>query len=334
MRAMILRHPRAPLEVESGRAVRALGPDDLSIRVLACGVCRTDVHEVDGDLIVPKLPIVPGHEIVGRVEALGAAVERWRVGDRLGVSWLASTCGVCDFCRSGRENLCDRGRFTGLDVDGGYAEVAVADGRFCFPLPPSIPDVAAAPLLCAGAIGYRALRFVSEGQRIGLYGFGAAAHIAVQVARHRGQEVFAFTRPGDRAGQEFALRMGASWAGGSDAAPPDLLDGAVIFAPVGELIPKALASTVKGGTVVAAGIHLSDVPSFPYRLLWDERVVRSVANLTRADAAEYLALAEQIPIRTTTTSFPLREANEALARLRSGQIEGAAVLVPESAGRA
>jgi propanol-preferring alcohol dehydrogenase len=328
MHAMVLQKPRAALVASPEAQPRQLGPNDLSLRVLACGVCRTDLHEVDGDLPAHKLPVVPGHEIVGRVEAVGPAVERWRVGDRVGVTWLASTCGVCDFCRSGRENLCDRAEFTGYDVDGGYAEVAVADARFCFRLASSLGDVAVAPLLCAGAIGYRAMRFVADGKRVGLYGFGAAAHLAAQVARHRGQEVYAFTRPGDLAGQEFARKMGAEWAGGSDSAPPEPLDGAVLFAPVGELIPRALASTVKGGTVVAAGIHMSDLPSFPYRLLWGERVVRSVANLTRRDAEEFLALAEQIPIRTTTTPFPLSEANDALARLRTGRIEGAAVLVP------
>jgi propanol-preferring alcohol dehydrogenase len=328
MRAMVLREPRASLESDPVREARNLGPNDVSLRVLACGVCRTDLHEVDGDLPPHKMPVVPGHEIVGRVEAVGSAVESWRVGDRVGVSWLGSTCGVCGFCRSGRENLCDQAQFTGYDLDGGYAEVAVADARYCFRLPPSFSDLAVAPLLCAGAIGYRAMRFVADGKRIGLYGFGAAAHLAVQVAQHRGQEVFAFTRPGDLAGQEFARKMGASWAGGSDATPPESLDGAVIFAPVGELLPTALASTIKGGTVVAAGIHMSDLPSFPYRLLWNERVLRSVANLTRADAEEFLALAEQIGIRTTTTPFPLSQANEALAGLRAGRIEGAAVLVP------
>jgi alcohol dehydrogenase, propanol-preferring len=262
------------------------------------------------------------------VIATGREVERLRPGDRVGVPWLGWTCGVCAWCRSGRENLCDRARFTGYHIDGGYAEYTVAHDRFCFPLPPEFSDIAAAPLLCAGLIGYRALRLAGEAERIGLYGFGAAAHIAAQVAHHRGQRVFAFTKPGDRAGQDFARGLGAAWAGGSDTPPPEPLDAALIFAPVGALVPAALAATAKGGTVVCAGIHMSDIPSFPYRLLWEERVVRSVANLTRQDGEEFLTLAPLVPVRTATVALPLADANEALRRLREGRIEGAAVLVP------
>jgi alcohol dehydrogenase, propanol-preferring len=304
------------------------GPGEVLLRVRACGVCRTDLHIVDGDLARPKLPLIPGHEIVGHVVRLGEGVTRLKPGDRVGVPWLGWTCGACAYCRSGRENLCERARFTGYDIDGGYAELAIADARYCFPLPEAFTDVAAAPLLCAGLIGYRALRLAGEVERLGLYGFGAAAHIAAQVARHRGQKVFAFTRPGDRAAQDFARGLGAAWAGGSDAPPPERLDAALIFAPVGALVPAALAATAKGGTVVCAGIHMSDIPSFAYRLLWEERVVRSVANLTRRDGEEFLSLAPQVPVRTTTVALPLSDANEALRRLRAGEIEGAAVLVP------
>lgn len=306
----------------------APGPGQILIRVAACGVCRTDLHIVDGELTGPKLPIVPGHEIVGYVAGLGEGVTTLELGDRVGVPWLGYTCGACAYCRSGRENLCDQARFTGYQIDGGYADYAVADSRFCFPLPPGLDDVATAPLLCAGLIGYRALRLAGEAERLGLYGFGAAAHIVAQVARHRGQRVFAFTREGDRSGQEFALSLGAEWAGGSDRQPPELLDAALIFAPAGALVPAALAATAKGGTVVCAGIHMSDIPSFAYRLLWEERVLRSVANLTRRDGEEFLALAPQVPVRTTTHRFPLKDANEALAALREGRLNGAAVLVP------
>jgi propanol-preferring alcohol dehydrogenase len=271
---------------------------------------------------------VPGHEIIGIVEAVGADVERWRAGDRVGVPWLGWTCGVCAYSRSGRENLCDRARFTGYQIDGGYAEYAVADARFCFAIPAGFGDIEAAPLMCAGLIGYRALRLAGEAKRLGLYGFGAAAHIAAQVARFRGQDVFAFTKPGDAKGQAFARSLGASWAGGSDEKPPEPLDAALIFAPVGLLVPAALAATAKGGIVVCAGIHMSDIPQFPYCLLWQERVLRSVANLTRRDGEEFLAIASKIPVRTTTIRFPLAQANEALTQLRVGSFEGAAVLVP------
>jgi propanol-preferring alcohol dehydrogenase len=298
------------------------------LRVAACGVCRTDLHIDDGEPAAPKLPLVPGHEIVGTVLAAGDEASSLRPGMRVGVPWLGWTCGECPYCRSGRENLCDRARFTGYQIDGGYADHAVADERFCFPIPPAYGDVEVAPLLCAGLIGYRALRLAGAAGRLGLYGFGAAAHIAVQVARHQGQRVYAFTRPGDRAGQDFARALGADWAGPSDALPPEPLDAAILFAPVGALVPAALAATAKGGTVVCAGIHMSDVPSFPYRLLWEERVVRSVANLTRADGEAFLALAPEVPVRTSTTAFPLGEANEALEALRRGRIAGAAVLVP------
>lgn len=328
MRAMILAKPRSTLQLEERPIPPQPGPHEVLIKIHACGVCRTDLHIVDGELTSPKLPLVPGHEIVGKVVAVGIGVERLREGDRVGVPWLGSTCGQCDYCRSGRENLCERAKFTGYQIDGGFADYTVANEHFCFPIPPVFGDVEAAPLLCAGLIGYRALRLAGDADRLGLYGFGAAAHIAIQVARHRGQRVFAFTKPGDRAGQDFARGLGAVWAGGSDGPPPEPLDAALIFAPVGALVPTALRATAKGGTVVCAGIHMSDIPSFPYRILWEERVVRSVANLTRHDGEEFLAIAQQVPVRTTTTAFPLAQANEALAQLRAGRIEGAAVLVP------
>jgi alcohol dehydrogenase, propanol-preferring len=328
MRAMLFEGRGKPLRLEGQADAATPGPGQVAIRIGACGVCRTDLHIVDGELDRPKLPLIPGHEIVGTVDQLGAGVGSLKPGDRVGVPWLGWTCGQCVYCRSGRENLCEAARFTGYQIDGGYAERAVADARFCFSIPAGYDDVAAAPLLCAGLIGYRALRLAGDAERLGLYGFGAAAHIAVQVARHRGQKVFAFTKPGDIAGQEFARGLGAVWAGGSDRLPPEPLDAALIFAPVGALVPAALAATAKGGTVVCAGIHMSDIPSFPYHLLWQERVIRSVANLTRADGEEFLALAPQVPVRTTTEAFPLAEANEALRRLRAGAIEGAAVLVP------
>jgi len=304
------------------------GPGQVLLRVRACGVCRTDLHVVDGELAQPKLPLIPGHEIIGTVESLGPGARRFRKGDRVGVPWLGWTCGECAYCRGGRENLCDRARFTGYQIDGGYADYAVAFENFCFAIPPGFGDVEAAPLMCAGLIGYRALRLAGDAKRIGLYGFGAAAHIAAQVARHRGQQVFAFTRPGDAKSQAFARSLGASWAGGSDQSPPEPLDAALIFAPVGPLVPAALEVTAKGGTVVCAGIHMSDIPSFPYRILWEERVLRSVANLTRQDGEEFLAIAAQVPVRTTTIHFPLAEANTALEQLRAGSFEGAAVLVP------
>jgi propanol-preferring alcohol dehydrogenase len=327
MHAMQLERAHAPLRL-SDVEVPHPGRQEVLLRVLACGVCRTDLHILDGELAQPRLPLIPGHEVVGVVVALGQDVERLRAGDRVGVPWLGWTCGECDFCLRGRENLCERARFTGYHIDGGYAQYAVANERYCFAIPERFADVEAAPLLCAGLIGYRALRLAGEAARIGLYGFGAAAHIAVQVARHRGQEVFAFTRPGDHAGQAFARSLGANWAGGSDETPPEPLDAALLFAPVGALVPAALAATARGGTVVCAGIHMSDIPQFPYRLLWEERVVRSVANLTRDDGLEFLAVAGRVPVVTTTERFALAEANEALTRLRAGNIEGAAVLVP------
>ena len=328
MRAIILAKPQAALRLEERPNPPRPGPHEVLIRVHACGVCRTDLHIVDGELTSPKLPLVPGHEIVGTVTETGPGVEQLHPGDRVGVPWLGWTCGTCEYCRSGRENLCARARFTGYQIDGGFADYTVAHERFCFPMPSRFSDVEAAPLLCAGLIGHRALRLAGDAGKLGLYGFGAAAHIAIQVARHRGQQVFAFTRPGDTAGQDFARGLGAVWAGGSDGLPPEPLDAALIFAPVGALVPAALRATGKGGTVVCAGIHMSDIPSFPYRILWEERMVRSVANLTRRDGEEFLAIAQEVPIHTTTTAFPLAEANDALARLREGRIEGAAVLVP------
>jgi propanol-preferring alcohol dehydrogenase len=328
MKAMVLDEPQQPLRFDTDRPQPMPGVGEVLIRVRACGVCRTDLHVVDGELPHPRLPLIPGHEIVGTVEAVGPKVERIRPGERVGVPWLGWTCGECGYCRNGQENLCARARFTGYQIDGGYAEYAVAHEHYCFAIPPAFGDEQAAPLLCAGLIGYRALRFASDGRRLGLYGFGAAAHIAIQVARHRGQEVYAFTKPGDAAGQAFARNLGAVWAGGSDAAPPDELDAAIIFAPVGALVPAALAATGKGGTVVCAGIHMSDIPAFPYRLLWEERKLCSVANLTRRDGEEFMAIAAQIPVRTTTVAFPLAEANEALSALRDGRIKGAAVLIP------
>src|SRR5213083_2068319 len=295
-----------------------LEPGQVRIRVHACGVCRTDLHVVDGELADPKLPLVPGHQAVGTiVEGDG------EVGARVGVPWLGWSCGECRYCRSGRENLCDRARFTGYLIDGGYAEYAVADARFCFPLPDQYADLEAAPLLCAGLIGYRSLVAAGEAERLGLYGFGAAAHIVAQVARHQGRRVFAFTRAGDRDAQRFALGLGAEWAGTSDAPPPEPLDAAIIFAPAGPLVPAALRAVVKGGTVVCAGIHMSDIPTFPYDILWGERTLRSVANLTRKDGTEFLALAPRVPVRTEIEPHPLERANEALERLRAGKVKGA-----------
>ncbi|MEZ4334493.1 MAG: zinc-dependent alcohol dehydrogenase family protein [Myxococcota bacterium] len=302
------------------------GPGRIRIAVSACGVCRTDLHVVDDELPDPSLPIVPGHEIVGRVDALGPGVDAFALGDRVGVPWLGFTCGECDLCRRGLENLCDRARMTGYQIDGGYAEFAVADARYCFALPDAYDDVEAAPLLCAGLIGYRALRMAGDAQRLGLYGFGAAAHLVAQVARHEGRAVYAFTRDGDFAAQRFAREQGCVWAGSSLERPPETLDAAILFAPVGALVPAALRVVGKGGTVVCGGIHMSDIPSFPYRDLWEERVVRSVANLTRTDARAFLALAPRVPVRCATETFALGEANEALARLREGRLTGAAVL--------
>lgn len=326
---MVLDAPKQPLRL---RDVLKPRPDSnqLLVRVSACAVCRTDLHIIDGELPGPKLPLIPGHEIVGRVEEIGRDAKQFREGDRVGIPWLAWTCGQCKFCRSGRENLCDRARFTGYNIDGGYADYAVADARFCFPIPNHFDNVAAAPLLCAGLIGFRALRKCGDPKRLGLYGFGAAAHIVAQVARFEGREVFAFTRPGDLETKKFAQRLGAKWVGGSDQAPPEELDAAIIFAPVGALMPVALRYLEKGGAVVSAGIHMSDIPSFPYRDLWGERALSSVANLTRRDGEEFLQIAPRVPVRTETTMFPLAQANEALARLRNGQIDGAAVLLIEA----
>jgi alcohol dehydrogenase, propanol-preferring len=299
------------------------GPGEVLVEIDACAVCRTDLHVVDGELPHPKLPIVPGHQIVGRVVGGG---QRFVAGERVGIPWLGWTDGDCRYCRSGRENLCDHARFTGYQLDGGYAEYAVADERFCFALPESYSDVHAAPLLCAGLIGYRSLRLAGDAERLGLYGFGASAHLVAQVARHQGRRVFAFTRAGDEEGQRFARSLGAEWAGGSDERPPEELDAAIIFAPVGALVPVALTALTKGGVVVCAGIHMSDIPSFPYELLWGERGVRSVANLTRLDGDEFLGLAPEVPVNTEVEAFPLDEANEALRRLRAGEIRGSAVL--------
>ena len=327
MRAQLLAAARRPL-IAAELPVPRPGPKQVLIAVRACAVCRTDLHVVDGELADPKLPLVPGHEIIGTIVENGEAADRFAVGDRVGVPWLGWTCGVFEYCRAGKENLCDRARFTGYQIDGGYAELAVADERYCFAIDPRYGDIEAAPLMCAGLIGYRTLRMAGDAERLGIYGFGAAAHIVAQVARHQGRRLFAFTRPGDLAAQDFARSLGAEWAGDSTALPPEPLDAALIFAPVGSLLPVALAATKKGGTVVCGGIHMSDIPSFPYRILWEERVLRSVANLTRRDAEEFLALAPEAGIRTQTVTFPLDRANEALADLRSGALQGAAVLVP------
>lgn len=329
MRAMVLERPRAPL-VARDIPDPAPGPGQVLLRVRACAVCRTDLHVIDGDLHDPKLPLVLGHEIVGAVAARGANATRFEIGTRVGVPWLGWTCGECIYCRSNRENLCIRARFTGYQIDGGYAECCVADERFCFALPDSYDDVHAAPLLCAGLIGYRALRAAGDAAALGMYGFGAAAHLIAQVAESQGRRVFAFTRPGDTAAQEFARQLGAEWAGGSDQSPPVELDAAILFAPVGALVPAALRAVAKGGTVVCAGIHMSDIPAFPYEILWGERVVRSVANLTRRDGEEFLALAPRIPVRTDVEPMPLDKANEAVQRLRAGQVHGAAVLTMDS----
>jgi propanol-preferring alcohol dehydrogenase len=325
MRAMVLRAPRQSLQLEE-MALPGPGPGQLRVRVDACAVCRTDLHIVDGELHEPKLPLIIGHQIVGMVDQLGEGVDGVELGDRVGIPWLGWTDGECRYCRSGRENLCDNGRFTGYDLDGGYAEAAVADSRYCFPLPVDYPSRQAAPLLCGGLIGYRALRFAGDAERLGLYGFGSAAHQIAQVARWQGRRVFAFTRAGDVEGQEFARSLGAEWAGASGDDPPEPLDAALIFAPVGELVPTALRALAKGGTVVCAGIHMSGIPSFPYELLWGERSVRSVANLTRQDAHEFLELAPRVPVHTEVELFPLEDANEALAHLRGGMIRGAAVI--------
>jgi propanol-preferring alcohol dehydrogenase len=333
VRAMVLDAPGRPLRAAAAEDPEP-GPGELLLEVAACGVCRTDLHIVDGELTEPKLPLVPGHQIVARAAAAGPGAERFPPGARVGVPWLGWTCGECRFCSSGRENLCDRAVFTGYGRDGGYAELAVADERFCFPVPEGFPDLQAAPLLCAGLIGYRSLRLAGDGERLGLYGFGAAAHIVCQVARHQGRRVFAFTRAGDEAAQAFARELGAEWAGDALGPPPEELDAAIVFAPVGELVPAALRAVSKGGAVVLGGIHMSDIPSLPYELLWGERVLRSVANLTRADGEEFLALAPRVPVRTEVELFPLEHANEALARLRAGELRGAAVLEVRPPGRA
>ncbi|MCJ1901715.1 MULTISPECIES: zinc-dependent alcohol dehydrogenase family protein [Paracoccus] len=327
MHAMLLHRIGAPL-VWTELPDRDPGPGEIRVRVLACGVCRTDLHVVDGELPDPVLPIIPGHEIVGRIEALGPGVTGLALGQRVGIPWLGHACGACPYCRDGRENLCDAPGFTGYTRDGGYATAAIADARFAFPLGEAGEDVALAPLLCAGLIGWRALVIAGKAPRLGLYGFGAAAHIIAQVAAWQGRAVHAFTRPGDLRSQDFARRLGAVWAGGSDQPPPEPLDAAIIFAPVGELVPAALSAVRKGGRVVCAGIHMSDIPAFPYALLWHERQIASVANLTRQDGLDFLSLALRIGIATETTTYPLREANRALDDLRAGRFDGAAVLVP------
>ncbi len=327
MRAMLLDEPGKPLQLRE-LPTPAVQPGQLLVRVAACAVCRTDLHIVDGELPNPKLPLIPGHQIVGYIQELGSHLDKFLIGDRVGIPWLGWTDGECSYCRSNRENLCDNARFTGYTIDGGYAEFAVADARFCFPLSDGYDDVAAAPLLCAGMLGYRSLRKTGDPLKLGIYGFGSAAHLIAQVAFYEGRRVFAFTRPGDQAGQESARKLGAVWAGGSDEMPPEKLDAAIIFAPVGALVPVALRALVKGGIVVCGGIHMSDIPSFPYVDLWGERTICSVANLTRRDGEEFLSIAPRVPVRTETQTFPLEEANTALDRLRSGKINGAAVLVP------
>jgi propanol-preferring alcohol dehydrogenase len=329
---MVLESPGSPL-APGELSEPEPGAGQLLLDVQVCGICRTDLHVVDGELPDPKLPLVPGHQIVGRVAALGAGSGRYRPGDRVGVPWLGSTDGTCRYCASGRENLCDNALFTGYQLDGGYAEYAVAREDFCFPIPEGYPDLQAAPLLCAGLIGWRALRLAGDAERLGLYGFGASAHIICQVARHQGRRVFAFTRGGDEAARSLALELGAEWAGDSSGPAPEELEAAIIFAPVGALVPAALRATAKGGTVVCAGIHMSDIPSFPYELLWGERTVRSVANLTRADGEEFMPLAPRVPVRTEVEPFPLERVNEALGKLRAGGVRGAAALVmPRAAG--
>jgi alcohol dehydrogenase, propanol-preferring len=326
MRAMILDAPCSPLRRAEIPRPRP-GNGQVLLRVLACGICRTDLHVVDGELAQPRLPLIPGHQVIGRVAETGPGVDTVRTGERIGVPWLGWTCGTCDFCRRGRENLCASARFTGYTIDGGFAEYAVADARYCFPVPETYPDLQAAPLLCAGLIGYRALRMAGDARTVGLYGFGAAAHILIQVLRHQGRRVFAFTRRGDTAGQEFARALGAEWVGDAETLPPEPIEAAILFAPVGSHVPQALRAVEPGGTVVCAGIHMSDIPSFPYEILWRERTIRSVANLTRRDGLEFLALAPQVPVRTQVCAYPLDEANAALADLRAGRIQGAGVLV-------
>ncbi|HKB50544.1 MAG TPA: zinc-dependent alcohol dehydrogenase family protein [Solirubrobacterales bacterium] len=325
MRAMVLERQREhlrPAELPDPKP----GPGQVLLAVAACGVCRTDLHIVDGELTEPKLPLVLGHQIVGTVAGAGEGAERFTLGERVGVPWLGWTCGICRYCASGRENLCDRARFTGYDIDGGYAELAVADERFCFPIPPNLSDEGAAPLLCAGLIGYRALCLVGDAERVGFYGFGASAHILCQVAVHLGRRVFVFTREGDEEGQDFARSLGAEWAGASGESPPEELDGAIVFAPIGSLMPEALRVSAKGARIVSAGIHMSDIPAFPYEILWGERTLGSVANLTRQDGEEFLELAPEVPVRTEVEVHPLEAANEAIDSIRDGSLKGAAVL--------
>lgn len=325
MRAMVLDALNQSLQ-QTDLPIPTPGSDQVLVRIHTCAVCRTDLHIVDGELAHPKLPLVPGHQIVGTVEAIGEQVERFAIGQRVGVPWLGWTCNHCHYCLTGRENLCDYAQFTGYQMNGGYAEYTVARQDFCFPIPSDYPDLQAAPLLCAGLIGYRSLKMTDQAERIGLYGFGAAAHIQTQVICYQNRKVFAFTRPGDIQGQQFARELGAVWAGGSDELPSEELDAAIIFAPIGKLVPAALRAVAKGGIVICAGIHMSDIPSFPYELLWGERILRSVTNLTRQDGEEFLALAPKVPIQTKVHPFPLIAANEALESLRQGKIQGAAVL--------
>jgi propanol-preferring alcohol dehydrogenase len=327
MKAMVLERPGEQLQLLDV-PVPVPGQGQVLVKVAACGVCRTDLHVVDGDLKEPKLPIIPGHEIVGHIAGLGPGVTQFEAGYRVGIPWLGHTCGHCRYCRQDRENLCDAPGFTGYQIDGGYAEYAIADADYCFHIPDAFDDIAAAPLLCAGLIGHRALRLAGPGETLGIYGFGAAAHIVAQVAAFEGRRVYAFTRAGDDKAQAFALSQGCAWAGSSDEKPPEEMDAAIIFAPVGALVPLALRSVRKGGTVVLGGIHMSEIPAMPYEILWGERIVRSVANLTRQDAIEFLALAPRVPVITHVVAMPLAEANTALARLRSGELTGAAVLVP------
>ena len=330
MRAMLFEKARQPLRLAEVPVPKP-GTGQVLIRVRTCAVCRTDLHVIDGELNKPKLPLIPGHEIIGIVEEKGSGVDRFKIGDRVGIPWLGWTCGECSYCLSGQENLCDQAKFTGYTIDGGYAEYTAADQRFCFPIPDSYGDAEAAPLLCAGLIGYRSLVKAGNGKRLGIYGFGAAAHIVAQVARYQKRDIYGFTRPGDEDAKKFALALGAAWAGGSNELPPLRLDAAILFAPVGELVPQALRALAKGGIVVCGGIHMSDIPSFPYEILWEERSICSVANLTRRDGEEFLALAPKVPVRTKVQTFPLEEANVALNQLRSGKIQGAAVLVMEAA---
>ncbi len=325
MKAMVLHSQENDLKLQD-IDIPEPAPNELLIEVNTCGVCRTDLHILDGDLNDPNLPLIPGHQIVGTVDKIGADVSSFSKGDKVGVPWLGKTCGQCEFCRNERENLCDHAKFTGYDLNGGFAEFATADAQFCFPIPASYPDLQAAPLLCAGLIGYRALRMAGDAQNIGFYGYGSAAHILTQVALYQSRQVYAFTRPGDSKSQEFARKQGCMWAGGSETLPPEKLDAAIIFAPVGPLVPQALKSVKKGGAVVCAGIHMSDIPEFPYDILWGERSIKSVANLSRADGEEFLQLAPKIPVETTVTTYPLENANQALVDLREGNFEGSAVL--------